>query len=53
MLEALLDLIYINVIVENVFSSVRLYADGCVLYSDVSCNADIFALQSDLDKIKA
>lgn len=34
------------------FSSIRSYADDCVLYSEVSFSA-MFALQSDLDEIEA
>jgi len=41
-------LIHINDIVNNITSSIRLFADDCVLYGQVSSDGDRKALQDDL-----
>lgn len=50
-LGPLLFLIYINDIATNITSQIRLFADDCVLYNEISCPADISVLQSDLSKL--
>ncbi len=45
----LLFLLYINNLPENLTSSVRLFADDCVLYREINSNEDTNLLQQDLD----
>ena len=48
-LGPLLFLIYINDIASDVSSSIRLFADDCILYRTIKCEADSIILQRDLD----
>ena len=48
-LGPLLFLIYVNDIASGVSSSIRLFADDCILYRTVKCEADSIILQRDLD----
>ena len=48
-LGPLLFLIYINDIASGVSSSIRLFADDCILYRTIKCEADSIILQRDLD----
>ena len=50
-LGPLLFLIFINDISEDLESIVRLFADDCVLYREIKSQADVEALQRDLDKL--
>lgn len=50
-LGPLLFLIFINDIASNISSSVRLYADDCVIYRAVSTDSDMQSLQQDLDYV--
>lgn len=51
LLGPLLFLIFINDIGLNVSSKLRLYADDCVLYRDISNSNDAAELQLDLNRI--
>lgn len=51
-LDPLLFLMFINYIVDKIYSHIQLNAD-CILYSAVTCNADMFTFQSNLDNIDA
>ena len=48
-LGPLLFLIYVNDIASGVSSSIRLFADDCILYRTIKCEADSIILQQDLD----
>ena len=52
-LEPLLFLIFINDITKNTSSNDRLFADDCLLYRTMNCEADVKTLQKDLDTMKA
>ena len=51
-LGPLLFLIYINVIVENLSSEIRLFADDCILYRQIKLPADNLAMQKDIDTLR-
>jgi hypothetical protein len=46
-----LFLIYINDMADNINSSIRLFADDCILYRVVTSDDDHHSLQADLDKL--
>ena len=48
-MEPLSFLVYINDIVKGLSSSLRLFADDCLLYHVISCEEDIAELQRDLN----
>ena len=50
-LEPVLFLIFINDLPENIRSSVRLFADNCVLYRNIESPTDCQILQDDLNSI--
>lgn len=50
-LGPLLFLIYINDIVENLSSEIRLFADDCILYREIRLPADNLAMQKDIDTL--
>lgn len=50
-LGPLLFLVYINDLPNSLSSHVRLFADDCVIYRNISSDSDRLALQSDLNKI--
>ena len=50
-LGPLMFLIYINDIGENVFSTLKLFADDCILYQTISTPSDCHKLQEDLNSI--
>ena len=50
-LGPLLFLIYINDLSENLHSSVRLFADDCVVYRNIKSTHDTQLLQNDLDSL--
>ena len=52
-LGPLLFLLHINDLPREVSSSVRLFADDCLLYRAINCAGDQIALQRDLDQLKA
>lgn len=50
-LGPLLFLIYINDLPNNISSTMRLFADDCVIYRQISNNNDITTLQTDLTNV--
>jgi hypothetical protein len=48
----LLFLVYINDITEGITSSIRLFADDCVVYRTINSTDDARALQADLDLLQ-
>ena len=50
-LGPLLFLMYINDLPESTTSQVRLFADDCILYREISSNDDCVALQQDIDSL--
>ena len=50
-LGPLLFLAYVNNIWRNIVSTIRLFADDCVIYRKMINNADIEKLQKDLDRL--
>ena len=50
-LSPLLFLIYINDLPNNIHSTVRLFADDCVLYREINNQLDSQELQKDLDEL--
>ena len=46
-----LFLLYINDIVSNISSTIRLFADDSVLYKEFKCANDVSVLQQDLEKV--
>ncbi len=50
-LGPVLFLLYINDLPDNIASSVRLFADDCVLYKNIHTDSDCQALQHDIDKL--
>ena len=48
-LGPLMFLMYTNDIGENVLSTLKLFADDCVLYRTISTSSDYHKLQEDLD----
>ena len=50
-LVPLMFLIYINDIIEHVSSSLRLFADDCLLYRIVTTEEDSIQLQHDLNQL--
>jgi hypothetical protein len=50
-LGPLLFLIFINDISADISSSIRLFADDCLLYREIRSSSDCDALQADLDKL--
>jgi hypothetical protein len=51
-LEPLLFLAYVNDIWRNIESTIRLFADDCVIYRKIINNEDIEKLQKDLDRLE-
>ena len=50
-LGPLMFLIYINDIVENISSQIKLFADDCLLYRVIKTEQDTVSLQRDLDTL--
>ena len=50
-LGPLMFLLYINDIIKNIVSPLRLFADDCLLYRVIDSQEDTFILQQDLDKL--
>ena len=51
LLGPLLFLAYVNDIWRNMESTIRLFADDCVIYRKIINNADMGKLQKDLDRL--
>ena len=45
-------LVYINDINESILSSIRLFADDCVVYNTISTPRDAEQLQDDLNMVR-
>ena len=52
-LGPLLFLIFINDITADIDSTIRLFADDCLVYRDIKSKSDCQALQNDLDRLVA
>jgi len=50
-LGPLMFLLYINDISENILSTIRLFADDCIMYRSINSSGDTSILQRDLDEI--
>jgi len=50
-LDPLLFLVYVNDIWRNIDWSIRLFADGCIIYRKITNKNDIEKLQKDLDTL--
>ena len=50
-LGPLMVLLYINDINSNILSSIRLFADDCVVYRTISNEDDVVLLQKHIDEI--
>ena len=50
-LGPVLFLIFINDIADSLSSTIRLFADDCLIYREIKCRADQIALQKNLDKL--
>ena len=50
-LGPLLFLAYVNDILRNMVSTIRLFANDCVIYRKITKNEDIEILQKDLDRL--
>ena len=48
-----LFLAYVNDIWRNMESTIRLFADDCVIHRKIKNNADMEKLQKDLDRLRA
>ena len=51
-LGPLLFLLYVNDLPDNIQSTVRLFADDCLVYRNINNNDDNLILQDDLDKLE-
>ena len=47
----MLFLLYINDLINNIQSSVRLFADDCLIYRTINSPSDHLTLQEDLDRL--
>ena len=52
-LGPVLFLLYINDITKCINASLRLFADDCILYSEIRSSQDCLALQNDLDQLSS
>jgi len=50
LLVPLIFLAYVNDIWRNLESSIRLFADDCIIYTKITDNSDIDNLQTDLNR---
>ena len=48
-MRPLLFLAYVNDIWMNIYSTIRLFADGCIMYRKIVNNTDVERLRMDLD----
>jgi hypothetical protein len=49
--KALLSLAYLNDIWRNMDSTIKLFADDCVIYRKIMNDSDVYTLQVDLDRL--